>query len=216
MGKATTTSERPTPLPPKTPFSGCSEQMTVLDYWQWSAWNLLDNLQRGVLAEFLVARALGVADEPRDEWAGWDLKHLDKKIEVKSAAYAQAWPQKKKCYPIRWDIAPRKWAWDSKDGQTEKLDPPGRTAHIYVFSLLSRPDERDQHDPEHFEPESLDLRHWKFHLLDKEAMDRKWPSQKSIGLEPLTDFIEDSAHGKANVEFDDLKAAMNDLVEEMH
>ena len=217
MGNAaTTTSKRQKPLSPQEPFSGCSEQMTVREYWQWSASDLLNNVHRGVLAEFLVARALGVADEPRDEWAGWDLEYLDKKIEVKSAAYAQAWPQKKKRHPIRYHIAPRKWAWNPKTGKSESLDPPRRIADIYVCSLLSRPDEGDQRDPNQFKPEPLDLRHWTFHLLDVKAMDLKWPTQKGIGLRPLTDFImEDSACGKANVKYDNLMGAMNDLIEGM-
>ena len=38
------------------------------DYWQWSGSSLMDNAARGVLAEFLVGRALGLTEEPRKEW----------------------------------------------------------------------------------------------------------------------------------------------------
>ena len=34
---------------------------TVGDYWQWACSDLLMNTERGVLAEYLVALALGVA-----------------------------------------------------------------------------------------------------------------------------------------------------------
>ena len=54
---------------------------TVLDFWKWSGSDLLSNAARGVLAEFLVAQAIGVTDSLRVEWdakgliapqRGWD------------------------------------------------------------------------------------------------------------------------------------------------
>src|SRR6185437_13199042 len=67
----------------------------LLDFWQWTASDLVSNSTRGVLAEFLVARALGVDTGVRDEWQAFDLKTPSgKKIEVKSAAYVQSWGQK--------------------------------------------------------------------------------------------------------------------------
>jgi len=37
-----------------------SAGFTLLNFWQWTASDLVSNSTRGVLAEFLVARALGV------------------------------------------------------------------------------------------------------------------------------------------------------------
>ena len=34
--------------------------LRLVDYWRWSASDLVSNAQRGTLAEFLVAHALGV------------------------------------------------------------------------------------------------------------------------------------------------------------
>ena len=42
--------------------------LTLVDYWRWSASDLLSNTQRGVVAEYLVVAALGTAERPRDEW----------------------------------------------------------------------------------------------------------------------------------------------------
>ena len=67
---------------------------SVLDYWRWSTSDLVGNTARGVLAEYIVARALKIptGEEIRDGWAPFDLETPDGiKIEVKSAAYVQSW-----------------------------------------------------------------------------------------------------------------------------
>jgi len=65
--------------------------VTLGDYWQWSGSSLLDNTECGIVAEFLVALALGLTESPRLEWASFDLETaVGAKIEVKSAAYLQS------------------------------------------------------------------------------------------------------------------------------
>src|SRR5713101_2075903 len=67
----------------------------LLDFWRWSVSDLVSNVTRGRFAEYLVARALGIAtDGVRDEWAAFDLETLTGiKVEVKSAAFIQTWHQ---------------------------------------------------------------------------------------------------------------------------
>ena len=69
---------------------------TVADFWGWSRSDLLDNTERRVLAEFIVASALGIpTDGVRESWAAWDLATPGGvRVEVKSAAYLQSWAQK--------------------------------------------------------------------------------------------------------------------------
>lgn len=46
----------------------------VIDFWQWSMSSLLDNTVRGLFAEYLVARALGVTHAGvRVEWDAVDI-----------------------------------------------------------------------------------------------------------------------------------------------
>ena len=60
---------------------------TLIDFWRWSASDLVSNAARGVLAEHVVAGALGPADGVRTEWDAFDLPTRDGiKIGVKSAA----------------------------------------------------------------------------------------------------------------------------------
>jgi len=58
---------------------------------------VVSNATRGVLAEYLVAGALGVADGCiREEWAAYDLEARDgTRVDVKSAAYLQSWHQER-------------------------------------------------------------------------------------------------------------------------
>ena len=66
---------------------------SVLDFWQWSSSDLLSNVTRGVLAEYIVALSLGVNKKLRQEWDAWDLTYKGIKIEIKSSAYLQSWKQ---------------------------------------------------------------------------------------------------------------------------
>ena len=52
--------------------------MTVLDFWRWSASDLLSNTMRGIVAEYIVAKALGLTDQPREEWRAYDLERRSK------------------------------------------------------------------------------------------------------------------------------------------
>lgn len=42
-------------------------------FWKWAFSDFLSNTLRGVLAEFIVATALGCAHRPRTEWDAYDL-----------------------------------------------------------------------------------------------------------------------------------------------
>ena len=86
--------------------------LTLGDFWSWAYSDVLNNRNRSILAEFLVASALGVIDRPRVEWDAVDLCYRGKGIEVKSAAYLQSWKQEH-LSAIRYDIA-KKLGWDAE------------------------------------------------------------------------------------------------------
>ena len=70
---------------------------SLLDFWRWSVSDLVSNATRGILAEFIVAKSLGIpTDSVRDEWGAFDLSTpAGIKVEVKSAAYLQTWHQRR-------------------------------------------------------------------------------------------------------------------------
>ena len=73
--------------------NGSDLDFDLLGFWQWSMSDLVNNTTRGVLAEYVVAQALGVStDAARDVWAPYDLvTKSEVKIEVKSSSYLQSW-----------------------------------------------------------------------------------------------------------------------------
>jgi len=112
---------------------GKGKLLTLKDFWQWSSSDLVSNATRGILAEFLVASALGLNHGVRNEWDSYDLKtDTGVKIEVKSAAYVQSWYQQKLSditFNIRTTLA-----WDYKTSRFAKEKK--RQADVYVFCLL--------------------------------------------------------------------------------
>lgn len=150
-------------------------QASLLDFWQWSSSDLLSNALRGVLAEFIVAMALGISiDKPREEWAAYDLVTKDGiKVEVKSAAYVQSWKQTK---PSRISFSIKKTFVYDEYGKP-LYESPRRQADVYVFCLLALEDEK------RVEPMNLDQ--WEFFVLSSKNIDQHWGEQASISLGPL-------------------------------
>jgi hypothetical protein len=148
---------------------------TLLDFWRWQGSDLASNATRGVLAEFIVAVAIGAdLSKPRREWSAWDLTSPEGiKIEVKSAAYLQSWTQRK-LSDIVFSIRPaRPWS-----GVTGKMaEQPQRLADVYVFCLLKHTDK------ETLNP--LDLRQWDFYVLSVTDVNNYQRSKTSITLASL-------------------------------
>ena len=155
------------------------------DFWRWSSSDLLSNTLRGVLAEFIVATALGLGDKPRVEWAAWDLKMpTGETIEVKSAAYIQSWPQDRHSQ-VRFGIAQSRQAWNPDTGKTMVPKVPRRFADVYVFCLLNHKD-RCTVDP-------LDVDQWEFYVVSTDRLNTKCGDRRTIGLNQLRDLAEGPA-----------------------
>src|SRR5262252_1100889 len=75
------------------PFSGTD--LRLGDFWRWAFSDLVSNVTRSTLAEFLVATAVGDSRPVREEWADFDvLTPAGVRVEVKSSAYLQTWFQR--------------------------------------------------------------------------------------------------------------------------
>ena len=148
--------------------------LSLLNFWQWSASDLVSNATRGILAEYIVANALGIADGVRAQWDAFDLLTKDGiKIEVKSASYLQSWYHKK-LSAITFSIRPtRLWTASANELAAELK----RQADIYVFCVLNHK-EKDSLDP-------LNLDQWEFYSLRASLLNEKFLKQKTIGLSSL-------------------------------
>ena len=154
----------------------------VLDFWQWSASDLISNATRGRLAEYIVARALGVAAGGlRNEWDTYDLMTPSgHPVEVKSAAYVQSWHQEK-LSAISFLTRPTR-AWDPETNKSS--DRPERHADVYVFALLACTD-KNRVDP-------LNISQWQFFVVPTRVLNDRRRSQHSITLKSLRALCHDA------------------------
>jgi hypothetical protein len=171
--------------------AGASVGFDVSSFWRWAASDLTSNVWRGVLAEYLVARALGCETLVRTEWDACDIRTNEGlRVEVKSAAYLQSWHQQALSV-IGFDIGLKR-GWDAK---TNTYAPtPCRGADVYVFALLSHRDKATL-DP-------TDLSQWEFYVTSARVLDAAYGSQKRIALSSLLRVAPRS------VSFSDLRAAV--------
>ena len=151
--------------------------ITVLDFWRWAFSDLIDNTQRGVMAEFLVYSSLNritLDTQKRENWLSFDVTSPSgRRIEVKSAAYIQTWTPENIFAQIRFDIR-KKLAWDNVTATSATVAK--RNCDLYVFCLFTAKTK---------EVSILNLDYWDFYVLPTSILDEKIPNQKGISLSSL-------------------------------
>ena len=157
------------PLDGSEEFSGLSA--TVSDFWRFAISDLRVNLIRGWLAEFIVARALGV-DMVRVEWDPYDILWGDIRIEVKSSAYLQAWPQNSLSAPGFGHLQGKLLREDG-DYEAERT----YNADVYVLALHTADD--------HSSYDRLNLDAWQFYVVPRSGLAAH--GYRSITLRPLSE-----------------------------
>jgi hypothetical protein len=138
--------------------------------------HLVGNSLRGILAEFLVAQALGCTDGTRAEWDAYDLcTSSGVRVEVKTSGYVQTWPRRAESRPSFNIAAKRGW-----DAQSNTFAPTSRrSADVYVFAMHAHRS-RTTINP-------LDVSQWDFCVVPTAILDVQCGSQKTIGLVRLRD-----------------------------
>jgi hypothetical protein len=163
---------------------------SLLDFWRWAYSNLLHNMQRGTLAEFIVKSALDSHNVPENlsikpEMSPYDLDGpviqslcRASHIEVKSAAFVQLWDIK---HPDRanFSIAPAKLP--DKDGDFKDDAPRQRNSDLYVFTVYTATDRTRN---------ILDLSWWEFYVCPTFILNEKYGEQKTITLKSVQKLCE--------------------------
>lgn len=143
---------------------------TIGDFWSWAYSDLQSNTIRPLFAEYLVGRCLGLLFQPRLEWDHVDFTYLGKKIEVKSSAYVQTWPQRKPSF-ISFDIAAKQKPWIAENNT---FCEPGRCADCYVLCVHTERDiSRCRVD---------DPRQWQFFVLPEKIITETFGAQRTARL----------------------------------
>lgn len=186
------------PLTGKEPFRGhkVMPPLQLIDFWRWSGSMLSDNTTRGILAEFIVAAALGLREKIRRAWDECDIRMpSNTSVEVKSAAHYQAWEQDKPS-TIQFHIAPR-GRWNPETGKF--TEQKRRWADIFVFCVFEGENCLD----------CLDMNKWDFYVIATRVLDQEVPQQVTIGLRSL---IKLSPH---KCSFEDLQKVILDVEKEI-
>ena len=133
-----------------------AKYLGVSSFGQRSASDLAGNALRGLLAEYLVSRAVAAPAAVRTEWDACDLVTAGGvRVEVESAAYLQRWAQRAPS-AIVLDVAAKR-GWDAATNTSAPA--PCRSADVYVFALLAHRAKATL-DP-------LDLTQWQFYVAQR-------------------------------------------------
>jgi hypothetical protein len=148
-------------------FSGTDA--TVADFWRWAFSDLRDNTTRGILAEFLVARAVGDERGPRAGWDNFDVQAPDgTTIEVKCSAFLQSWTQKRHSDLLFGRLAAREF-----DAARNEYSVDARVrADVFVFAVQT------QREPETYDV--LNISHWEFWVIGASTIRQQ--AAKSVGI----------------------------------
>lgn len=170
----------------------------LLSFWQWASSDLVVNIVRGLLAEYLVAQALGIAGDVRDPWQPYDLRTpRGLTLEVKSCSYLQSWWQKK--HSTIGFMIPETTAWSADTGKFE--GPKQRQAQAYVFAVLRHLDKAT------LNPRELDQ--WEFYLVPTHIINQRCGAKKQLSLKALLDL------DPVRAVYSDLRLAVRRLEDEI-
>jgi len=148
------------------------ENRTALDLWRWGFSDLVQNINRGILAEFIIAWALKLDNTPRNPWDPYDLITEDgKRIEVKSTGYLQSWDYGTKPYPKFIIQQRQRWTESGLETNAEY------NADVYIL-CYHKEKKRDKLDP-------MDLNQWDFWVFSKNEIVSLLKNRKSISVSQL-------------------------------
>ena len=172
-------------------FAGKQEERKIVDVWSWHSSELLADTTRAILAEYIVAMALGIdQNTTQNGWDDYDLDYNGTHIEIKSSSYLQAWKFVEQS-KIVFRISPTKSTfW--KDNEVK------RRADIYVFCLFACKD-REIAD-------LMKLEQWEFYVVKTSDIDKTLGDQKTLSLWRLTQL----PHIKCT--YEDIKTSIDTLL----
>lgn len=169
----------------------------VVDFWSWAYGNLLDNTKRGALAEYLVQRALGLDTfGTQTDWGEYDVLYGDIRIEIKCAAYIQAWNLNNDKYSkISFSIRPA-YVWNT---QTYKYSGERKNNNdVYIFAVYEEKDKKNVN--------VCNLSKWGFYIVPTAEIIRCFNGQKTVTLKRLK-----SATGVKRCSWEEIKNTVDGL-----
>jgi hypothetical protein len=166
--------------------------LTVANFWRWAFSDLRTNIVRGILAEFLVAQAVGDPSPLREAWDNWDVTTASGvKVEVKSSAYLQSWDQRKLSSIVFKGLTGRAFSADTNERAAERT----LRAEVYVFAVHTC------REPEQYDP--LRIEDWRFRVMSAAQLAEHGVRSVTLG------FLD--KHAPAECGLDELAQAVHDV-----
>ena len=152
-------------------FDGQSTGFDLLDLWRFHYSNIYS--LHGEIAEFIIARALGITEAQNSAyWTLWDTTYREKRIEVKATAYYHLWNDNGKISNQRtFGITMANGSYDSTQSKNNEFC---RQNDIYVFCLNTGNTKETAYP--------LDLNNWEFYIVPTAVINEKCGNNKTISL----------------------------------
>jgi len=159
---------------------------SLMEFWTWAFSDLCDDDLKGIFAEWLVMKLLGIPSLRRMNWANSDIITSEGvRIEVKASSYWQSWKlldefgavRASPLYPVSDKTRITFSGLKARDAVTvpDSSTPQQFKSHVYVFAF--------QHEMEIVKWNAMDLSQWEFYVLPMKRLQQLgW---KSISLTML-------------------------------
>lgn len=168
---------------------------TLADFWQFEYSNVY-NLQE-VLAEFIVAKALGINEAHNtDYWTLYDIKYRNQRIEVKQSSYYHPWNANGNILEQRtFGITKANSNYENSDAEN-KFE---RQNDIYVFCLNTGRTKETAYP--------LNLNNWEFYIIPTNFINANCEKNKTISLGRIRSF------GFKALNFDEIKSEIDSIID---
>ena len=166
------------------------------DFWRFQYSNIYS--LHGEIAEFIVARALGVTEAQNSAyWTLWDITYRDVKIEVKATAYYHLWNDQVKISKQRtFGITKANGAYDSSVCGNNEIC---RQNDIYVFCLITGETKETSYP--------LNLDNWEFYIVPTSFINEHCQDNKTISLGRIKSF------GFEAKKYDQIKSEIDSIID---
>lgn len=148
---------------------------TVLDFWRWAYSDLVQNVTRGYVAQFIIAWLVGADRKaPNNPWQPFDVQIPGgKRVEVKSTAWLQSWTVGEKNRKPKFEIKPTYPYYDETGFGKEKMF----NSDIYALCYYYWKDKNTAN--------ILDLSQWKYWAFTQKELIKALEGRKSISIHKL-------------------------------
>jgi hypothetical protein len=175
-------------------YDGYSTGFNLTDFWSFQYSNIYS--LHGEIAEFVVARALGITEAQNSAyWTLWDITYRNIRIEVKATAYYHLWNENGKVSNQRtFGITKANGSYDPNVCGNEEFC---RQNDIYVF-CLNTGTTKESSNP-------MNLNNWEFYIVPTSFINEYCGDNKSISLGRIKGFgFEAKKYNEIRAEIDSI------------